>query len=419
MKNIEELNQAIFRKELTGNKALETKCRDIITQWAKTFKGTGKLEFGKIIEINSIAQTPIYEIKIYSQFEKRQLNKKFYPFKGEELEEYTLSSTQPVDIWAFKLQKVDEFVEKNFNYVVSGSKKAVICTKCEGDKEVICHICSGTKIMTCLNCKGTTQMKCRTCNGTSKKTCKTCNGHGNLPTQSYRCLSCSGTGTVYNQYVPGNREKCKSCGGKGSVVKTPKCTSCGGTGYVKCPTCHGKKTETCIYCNNGKKSCIKCKQTGKLTCQICDGYGKIVKYLEINQQFYFKNIVKLAADQQFLDTYSNIRSEIKINNSNPILNIRKKFFTPTIISETGAFSTALTSITNEFINTVNTEQAFINFQQLLICMIDILDIKYSFKGKDYSIALIGENYKVYATNSPISEKAFSFFNKALGFFKSK
>jgi hypothetical protein len=127
-------------------------------------------------------------------------------------------------------------------------KKEVECEYCGGSGEEHCDSCDGTGQIECRSCDGTKKEECYECDGSGAETCGNCDGDGKVEEWDdsleddveVTCDECDGAGKENCRVCDGEKEvDCGTCEGDGEE----SCRDCGGHGQTECENCYGSGTE--------------------------------------------------------------------------------------------------------------------------------------------------------------------------------
>ena len=127
-------------------------------------------------------------------------------------------------------------------------KKEVECEYCGGSGEEHCDSCDGTGQIECRSCDGTKKEECYECDGSGDETCGNCDGDGKVEEWDdsleddveVTCDECAGAGKENCRVCDGEKEiDCGTCEGEGEE----ECRDCGGYGQTECENCYGSGTE--------------------------------------------------------------------------------------------------------------------------------------------------------------------------------
>lgn len=198
-------------------------------------------------------------------------------------------------------------------------------------------------------------------------TCETCRGHGTV-----RCPECNGSGQTTVQ-----RERKVSCG------------SCGGS---------GKLTEK----YSEQVTCSKCRGSGIVSCSTCGGTGKMLCSIVLRQELYQKERGRYLLPSMLTDNEQNelIRflSDTSWSRTEGFRIKGHKFSECEAGSRPviGAMARKLGKIMEGYPGTAC-------FGQLDIYVCPARVIKYSYQGKEYRCCIYGDDNRLFAVSSPISD----------------
>ncbi len=416
---MENLKQLKIQKNLIGNFHIEKFCRQFINNWAQSFNTSEFEGFGQTIDIKAITRFPVYQVKLYSQYERRRIHNQNRPYKGEELEKQTKFSTKEVNPWQYSLKQIEKFTEHNYRYTVTGSEYLVTCNLCKGRKEITCPLCGGAGQVGCSKCNQTGKIKCTVCWGSKKYSCTACGGVGTI-SQNNRCYQCNGTGRYRNFSNDGSSTlmRCPGCHGSGTFRQTIPCSACQGSGKLPCKNCNGTGKETCTLCH-GKKIllCGKCNHTGIITCNKCDGSGKVVNYIEIEQEFFYDEGTKILSAQKLSENYPDILSMIDHSKGKLIYTANENLFGDDHLRDNGIFSDVMINLSHLSQKKASNQGTLVNFQNFQISESELFHVEYNFQDKAYRLVIMGKDI-IYAPHNPIDEIGKAHFENAKKFYNT-
>lgn len=267
------LKRIYEEKNITDAEKLKS-VRKIISIWSNSLPNHELTDLGDKVEILSVMEKPSYLITFQTQYERRELEDKIRPYKGESIPQKSITQKSDIDIWSINIPPVDDFTDAEKECIVNDSQEILKCEQCHSQGEITCQSCNGSGIKTCLFCSGRGEVKCSSCGGSGEHKCNLCCGSGqrdeSIGNGRYRKLNCY---------------------------------ACGGRGYNACKECrHG--WNNCVICgSSGNVTCGKCNGFRKLRCPFCDGYKEVISFF--NVRIFFKTTTKTE-----LINYSKLPSEI-------------------------------------------------------------------------------------------------------------
>ena len=393
---------SICLERVIDDRSVENIVRANIAEWANSIPHHGIEDFSNKITIDRIVETPYYSIVLQVEYESREWCYGVCKPSDHKDKTRSIVEAQPINAWRADIPSPSGFetVDKIFN--LPGYYHIVACPNCEG---------SGT--IECIKCHGEGKLECSSCDGTGEQRCWNCSGRGEVT-----CGNCDGSGKDFSG------RRCTSCQGRGHRP----CTNCR-QGFHACQTCKGKRDVTCNNCNGRRK----------LVCDVCNGEKSMVKYSFL----HLKGTPKTFKD--FL-CHKSIPTDLvnKINNIEGINIVRfqekelNNYCSDN--SQCAEISEKILSLIHQAINErdnnqknqgnmprevnghfcVGTEGLEVRIAQdvIAISVIYVKRIEYRFDGESYSLWLYNNN-RVYATESPISEKEEQILAEAQSLYQSK
>ena len=290
--------------------------RSIINAYSRLTTGHPFNNFGDRIKITVNDDCPIRECTVQTQYEERDKEEKFRPYKGWNVEPRKYFRISEVDQWSYNLLVPEDFTDRKTFVDVVGSAHVEGCAGCTGKGRSTCITCMGKGKDVCPECHGDYKhLTCSKCDGDGKMACRACGGKG-----EQMCSKCGGTGRVVenvNEWrTHWDYQQQKNVGGYEWVKKEMSCSACGGRGHWRCSSCKGTCTEhctacdgrgfvTCKSCTQGYLLCKTCGGKGDLICQTCGGAGKNELRYVVNRTLSQKTLRKYICDarvREFAET---------------------------------------------------------------------------------------------------------------------
>lgn len=261
------------------------------------------------------------------------------------------------------------------------------------------------------------RIKCSNCKGSGATRCKNCKGSGSVTCASGLFKSgCGGSGQVE---ITRERKVLRDLdsqgrpmvGIDGSKYRTVKEV----IGMKNCSVCHGRGIVSCPDCDDGLVQCVK-----------CSGKCNLVKYIAIDQkefpvktssQYFSK---KLPDFQTSSNPTSNIDGEVILaKDKNDILDINE------IVSNDPELTEIWKSLANRCIysegssirDEISSGKIFRQYLTITICY--VLEYKYKYQDKDYSIYLNPSHKLIEDVDGPISAARKDLLSEAQKAFDSK
>ena len=206
--------------------------------------------------------------------------------------------------------------------------------------------------------------------------------------------------TVYSQ-------GCQPCGEAGKVVV--RCSSCAGRG-------HTYETD---YSNNTRRSvrCGSCMGSGdnEETCRTCDGHGGFVNYVMCDVHYSYPSTKSFYCDDQVRDILNSLNFEnaafdlySEVNTAAELVNFVQ-----------GEIKEAVTADIISFVNSHDKEHQHFLGEKTLYGQAYFSLVRFEYdNGREYTIAIYGDNDFVYAPESPISQSAEKILDEANEFLQA-
>lgn len=388
---------------LDTQEAIELK--NAINAWSNSIKNHSFQNLGDQSKISSIVYKPAYIVDLLTRYERRILSHTQTAYKGQTVDEQTISDLAQVKRWDYKLTRDDDDIYKNQLWNIPGSQKVITCPDCSGKKKVKCPDCNHGKIV-CYSCKGAGEFSCTSCNGKGYHLCKSCNGVGHTTTSrtKTRMKYTSYAAPTSESYTEYTKHPCKSCGGKGSFT---------------CETCNGKRVVSCNICKgSGELTCKTCGGSAKITCPTCAGAGQVMKYIQLEHSYNDENDRRSKLYDSLEKLFPKLTDLVKALPGNKLFEENKSSFSENYFSNYSYIAEHYNILFGETLRVVQESKGsiIIDQQQLQVYEIPVYEISYSYLQKDYSLLVCGNKHNVHAPISPISEFSDSLLKKAKTFF---
>lgn len=383
----------IRREVLAIDQAARDRVRDYVNAYAASSKGHPYANYGDDIKLETYELCPIYVVSLRTQYDKRYVNRGYYPYKGIEIPPRKFFHESDVDVWSYQLRTTDQFTDDECSFQVPGSQHVEICETCGGKGEVTCPTCDGRGRVTCSKCGGSGTLRCSSCGGRGSSSCSYCGGSGHRQ-ESYqeRCI-------VSTEYKEGSAFGTPVYGYR-TAYRSVTCSSCGGSGKHTCSSCGGSGKHTCSKCGGrGDLLCTTCNGKGKVTCKTCQGYGRNVHAFYINQKLY-----SVRDKSYFHDPRVREVAEIYDQKGNyrgtRVFDFAAEALGQGVFSEEREMAARMDSFIAKHAGESSSGNHIL-FQRADILRVDAWWVEYTYKGKRYN-GVISDDY-FYAGVSPISE----------------
>ena len=351
----------IRRQVLPIDDAARERVRDLVNAYSVQGEGHPYENYGDQITLQKYELCPIYTVNLRTQYDRRSIGNKQYPYRGGSIYARRFFKTSDVDLWSYQLLTTNEFKQDNKSYEVPGSHHVEMCGRCGGSGKVICPDCGGTGTEHCSVCGGT---------GRIQKT-----------RSEYQH-------TADKVYSDGHREPVYSYV---NVTYHVPCSNCGGKGTVLCKTCDG---------------------TTKVTCQVCQGYGKNVHCYQIDQKLY-----NIYNEEYFLDdrvaAIQEIAEQKEKCRGRSLFHDREDWIEKGTFAEDREIAGSLDGFIGKHATPVG-GGCHILFQETYVQRIEVWWVQYTFQGKTYNGCItsgLGEE-RFYPESSPITELAAKWMKEA-------
>jgi hypothetical protein len=263
--------ETLFLKREIQDEALISKCKTVLDHWSDQIPFSPIKKLGTKTEFLSATEYAAYKTTVTSQIEKRWLKDHEEPYREQDLPSKFRAKSQ-IDPWQMDFPQFADFTPHQHSKDLFETRQVYDCPGC-----------NASGCVTCPSCAGRGEVKCGSCGGSGFKKCRECGGKGqiretrNVPRQ-VNCSACSGRGRRYSSRLDPD-EPCPRCGGKGTEIKNfqephyIRCGGCANKGEVRCAACH----------STGKVTCRNCTGSGKVTCTRCEGASRLMTYASTEQ----------------------------------------------------------------------------------------------------------------------------------------
>ena len=356
-------------EKITFSQQEEKRFRQLFNQWAASVEGYNRNKLGDELKIVQVYDTPLYRADIRTQYDSRWVDEEFTRLRGRNTPSEPQVRRRDVNLWSMA-EKPTSFTNNKHSQSIAGSHYSTSCHTCHGSGYVTCSKCGG---------KGKVTVAIKT-----KRDCTSCNGRGYKYVTKYReekeVEYFNGQSKwVYKKKPYQAKESCYYCNGKGYTLETS---------YTQ-------------------ENCENCGATGKVTCSTCGGEGKIVKYLEFNQTLYTRDIY----DYRFPSIIAREEASKIIrlfNNSTPwklVENFRveKENFETARLKERPFIGAMLWNLAQRVQRPKDSTEA-ICFNNVWTYECEAKTVTYEVDGKSYTCVLLGDEWRLCAVTSPISDK---------------
>ncbi len=172
----EKINEVIFLEKQVVEPERLNAIQASISKWANGIPHHDLTDLGNKIKLTSVYERPAYLVTLHTQHETRELKNGEYP--GDEIPPLKVIKIKSVDVWDIDVPLVEDFVDKQINYIIEGSNKVFECGGCDGHGEVDCNRCNSSGVTSCSKCAGHGNIRCSTCKGSGEIKCSSCSGRG-------------------------------------------------------------------------------------------------------------------------------------------------------------------------------------------------------------------------------------------------
>ena len=379
----------IRNRILTIDQEARDRVKNLVNEYAANSKGHPFGNYGDSITLEKYELCPIYVVELHTQFDRRPINPKRYPYKGGSFGSRSIYRASDIDAWSYSLLTTTKFVHNGESFEVTGSHHVESCDPCGGKGRITCPNCGGRGDITCSSCGGSGSIRCSSCGGKGSTSCSSCGGSGKK-TESYSERYVSG----YDGYTPIYSTRL--------AYKTVSCSSCGGSGKHTCSSCGGSGSKRCSNCGgSGRLTCGQCNGRGDITCSTCQGYGKNVHCFSIDQELkdellkaYFHD-EKVAGVAEIMDKRGGYKGEWMFEFQAPAVG-------KGVFSGESEMAAKLDSMIEQHARKVS-DTCHILFQNADILRCEAWWVEYTYKGKRYNGVIYRDQFM--AGVSPITEYA--------------
>ncbi len=362
MANYRQAQQGKFSKDE------EKRFRELFNKWGASVEGYNRKRLGNELRIVEVWDSPIYRGELKTQYDRRILKDDYERINGRSFPNSKYVSEDGVDRWSI-VERPTTFTNKEDIYRVRGTEHIVTCPTCRGTGNTTCENCRG---------KGTIT---RTID--KRKQCTKCRGYGYIYVTKYREEP---TITYYTGKREVRREKvsysekatCPDCGGKGEVGelihKEEPCSNCRSTGRVICRTCSGEKQMLRIW---------KLHRAQEV--------GRYAEYL-------FPHLIEGPEANKIVKQFdSSIQWQVVEN-----IHIDGENFDKANLGSRPVVGHMLTCLPQRGLR--HQQHTAICFNDVEVSECGAKTVIYEVDGKRYTCMLVGEQWKLFAVTSPISDK---------------
>lgn len=354
-------------EKITFSREEEKQFRKLFNQWAASIKGYDRNKLGDEIKIVEVFDTPLYYAEIKTQYDSRWISKEMERLRGRSIPTTPKIGKDDINRWSMA-DSPTAFTNKENSFAIQNSHYVTTCHSCHGQGKVTCSECGG---------RGTVKRIIKT-----ERNCPNCNGYGYVYEKRSRERQVA-------EYYTGQRKL---------VYKTEYYDE-----KVNCPVCQGRKKIT--ESKETIENCRNCGATGKVTCSTCQGEGKVVNYLGFNQRLYTKTIhdYRFPILIQRDDASKIIKLFDKNTPWNLVENIRveKGNFEQAGLKERPFVGAMLSHLAGSVEHPDSTAVCFSN---VYTYECKAKTINYQIDGKQYTCMLLGDDWRLIAVTSPISDR---------------
>lgn len=362
MANYKNAQQSKFSREE------EKRFRELFNQWGASFEGYNRKNLGNELNIVEVWDSPIYRGLLKTQYDRRLLKDDYECINGRSYPSGKYISEDDVNRWSI-VEKPTTFIGKEDVYRVRGTEHIVTCPTCRGTGNTSCEKCGGRGSIT------------RTID--KRKRCTKCSGYGYIYVTKYKeeqkVTYYTGKREVRYEKVPySEKETCPVCGGKGEVGEII----------------------------HKEESCSNCKSTGKVICRTCSGDKKMLRLWKLHRtqevgrytEYVFP--YQIESDDAYKMTKqfdSSIQWQVIEN-----IHIDEENFGKANLSSRPIVGSMLANLPQRGVK--HLQHTAICFHNIEIAECEAKIVIYEVDKKRYICMLIGEQWKLFAVTSPISDK---------------
>jgi hypothetical protein len=383
--------------------------RKNINLWADTYNNPAFKNFGDKINFLSIVYYPLDIFVIQTMLESRVISKNSKPYSASNKDkpldtDCKYFEPEDIDPWRLNLNLAPSgFVSEHHTITVQNSSHLQQCVSCKGKGENPCASCNSKGSIVCESCSGVGQKGCTSCGGTGNKICTYCLGVGRQNVQ--KSAEKTDENGMRQQSFYYENVLCIYCNGRGNF----KCNSCS-LGVITCNKCSGSKVVTCETCSG----------VGYKNCEACSGAGNILWSLSVNQDFkVFDGVLAFVHPEVkknfpgFVPSIEresfNIQNIHEYENNAKLSTVSALAFMPSSYTPGNSYSESITQLIEK---EISREPGRLLKQKLSFRQSDMYAVAFEYLGKKYTLISHCSTESIYAPNSPFTELAAEYIQKA-------
>jgi len=396
----------IVEEDHSGNPDSLERVRKTASLWAEGIPHHGIKQFGSAIEIQKVLYRPAYLMGLSTLYDNRKVTEQTVPYTGQPLPEREYSSTSEVNPWDYSLMDAESFRSAQDSVVIRGSQFVAQCSRCSGQGKLTCPSCGGKGKDTCSSCGGRGKSRCHSCGGTGQTSCGACGGRGNTPFNRIDTTYDSEGNAHHNRYV--EYHTCSSCGGSGRK----RCGTCGGSGESRCSRCGG----------SGIIVCSRCSGSGAITCPTCQGRGQLYHFYTIDQTLNTQVLTRCILERHVFERYPHFYIDPTGQTGKVVSDETAVSLAEDLLDRTHLYESYRNTLSESRNNSpFQNGSTHIVRQNNRIVRMDVYDVEYRYEDQLYHLLVWGwgEDFQVYAQESPFSKLRDQFLEKAEKRYKAR
>ena len=337
--------------------------RRLINSWVAGIENYPRKNLGNELSVVEVWDAPIYRVLVESQYDNRTLEYCTERLKRRQnIPEPKYRRESDIDRWSL-VPAVTERTQSKHTHFVRGSQAVETCSVCKGSGQNMCVKCLG---------KGEVLVRKQ---------------------NRYTCEKCLGRGTVSfkEKVIRRYRENGVDKESYGEVTRSGPCGWCSGRGYT-------------IQTVTVKEPCVTCGATGKVVCSTCGGEKRVVRYWSMHQNSYIQQYYQFCV-QQPLSGSEAIKIKQLLVSGVPWSYVESVRVQGGNFASSGLYDRPIVGSTVKSVcKGISTpENTHLCFNEMEVAIASAKYVVYKVDGKRYACLLVGDEWRLYTVDSPVSE----------------